>query len=215
MSPAFRLSRAHRQNGLRAIQRLNLRLLVNAQYQRLIRRIQVESDDISHFVDEQRIRGKFETLTAVRRQSESPPHAMHAAPTQAASCRQRARAPVRSMLRSGLQSHSQHFFHFLITEPSRCPRSWFIQQTINAFIHKAAAPFANRLLGHAQPRRDLRITLALGTRQNDARPLGQRLHRLRSSRPLLQRLAFVVGQAQNWFRSSHSYQFLLILNAEY
>jgi len=33
MSPAFRLSGAHGQNGLRAIQSLNLRFLINTQYQ--------------------------------------------------------------------------------------------------------------------------------------------------------------------------------------
>src|ERR1700681_3021401 len=50
MSPAFCLSWSHGQNWLRAIQSLNLRLLVNAQYQRLIRRIQVKPNYISHLV---------------------------------------------------------------------------------------------------------------------------------------------------------------------
>src|SRR5262249_17110691 len=85
---------------------------------------------------------------------------------------------------------STRIFNLFSPESSRCCRSWLIHQAVNALIQKAAAPFANRLLGHAQPRRDLGITLALGTRQNDARPLGQRLDRLRSPRPLLQRLAF-------------------------
>src|ERR1700716_350617 len=71
MSPAFCLSWSHGQNWLRAIQSLNLRLLVNAQYQRLIRRIHVKPNYISYLVDEQRISGKFEALAAVRGQSES------------------------------------------------------------------------------------------------------------------------------------------------
>src|SRR5215208_1405186 len=54
MSPAFCLSWSHRQNWLGTIQRLNLRLLVNAQHQRLIRRIQVKPNYISDLVDEQR-----------------------------------------------------------------------------------------------------------------------------------------------------------------
>src|ERR1041385_3606320 len=69
--------------------------------------------------------------------------------------------------------------------------------------------FANRLLGHSQVFRDRRITLPFGTRQNDASPLGQRLNRLRPSCPLLQSFTFSVAQVQRWYRSSHSYQFLL------
>jgi len=37
-----------------------------------------------------------------------------------------------------------------ITESPRRARSRLIQQTIEPFVQKASAPFANRLLGHAQ-----------------------------------------------------------------
>src|SRR6266480_4958586 len=47
MSPAFRLPGTHGQNWLRAIQSLNLRFLVNTQYQGFIGRIQVKPDNIS------------------------------------------------------------------------------------------------------------------------------------------------------------------------
>ncbi len=39
----------HRQHGLRAVQRLDLRLLINAQHQRAVGRAQVEADDVAHF----------------------------------------------------------------------------------------------------------------------------------------------------------------------
>src|SRR5260370_25780671 len=118
MSPAFDLSWAHGQNWLRTIQRLNLRFLVNTQEQRVIRGIHVESDYISNLIDEQRIPGKFESLAPVRSQSESAPHSLDTATTQAASRRQRAVAPVRCVLRRGLQGHRQHSFDFRITESS-------------------------------------------------------------------------------------------------
>jgi hypothetical protein len=70
-SPAFRLSRPHGQSWLRAIQRLNLRLFVNAQYQRPIRRSQIKPNYISYFIDEQRIPRKFEALAAVRGQAKA------------------------------------------------------------------------------------------------------------------------------------------------
>jgi hypothetical protein len=71
MSPAFRLSGAHGQNWLRAIQSLNLRLLINTQYQGFIWRIQVKPNNISYLVDERRVFGKFEAFTAVRGQAKA------------------------------------------------------------------------------------------------------------------------------------------------
>src|SRR5450759_1383436 len=209
MSPAFCLSWAHGQNWLRAIQSLNLRLLVNAQDQRLIWGIHVKPNYISYFVDEQWIPGKFESLAAVRGQSRGAPHSLDTATTQAASRRQRAVAPVRCIRRRRLQRHGQHSLHFNITESARRARSRLIQQTIEPFGQKATAPLANRLLGHAQALCHRCIRFPLGTRQNEACALRQCLARLRSPRPLLQRLAFILGQAQRWYRSSCSHQFLL------
>src|ERR1019366_10384979 len=42
VSPLFREPRTHRQDRLRPIQRLNLRLLVNAQHNRMLWRIQIQ-----------------------------------------------------------------------------------------------------------------------------------------------------------------------------
>src|SRR5260370_4602053 len=157
MSPALCLTRPHRQNWLRAIQRLNLRLLVNTQHQGLIRGIQVKPHYISHLFDEQWILGKFEALTTVRSQSESSPYSMDTATTQAASRSQRARAPVGRILRRRLQGHRQHSFHFHITQSARRAWSRLIQQTIEPFIHKASSPFANHLLSYAHALRHLQL----------------------------------------------------------
>ena len=64
VAAAFGLARAHRQQRLGPIQRLNLRLFIDAQNQRAIRWIQIEPDDVAHFVDEQRILGELESLAA-------------------------------------------------------------------------------------------------------------------------------------------------------
>lgn len=40
------LAGTHRQQRPRPVQRLNLRLLIHAQHQRFVRRIQVQADDI-------------------------------------------------------------------------------------------------------------------------------------------------------------------------
>ena len=55
MRPPLHLARPHRQQRLGAVQRLDLRLLVDAEHQRLVRRGQVQADDVAHLVDEQRV----------------------------------------------------------------------------------------------------------------------------------------------------------------
>jgi len=52
---AFEISKTKRQHGLRTFQRLDLRFLINAQDNRVVRRIEVEPDDVLDLVDEQRI----------------------------------------------------------------------------------------------------------------------------------------------------------------
>jgi len=41
--------------GLRTIQRLNLRFLIDAEEHGLFRRIQVQPDDVADFLDQQRV----------------------------------------------------------------------------------------------------------------------------------------------------------------
>src|SRR5713226_7452189 len=56
----------NRQPRLGAIQGLNLTLFVHAEYQRLLRWIQVQTDDIGHLFQKLRIARKLESLGAMR-----------------------------------------------------------------------------------------------------------------------------------------------------
>ena len=47
-----RLIRSHREHGLAAVQRLDLRLLVGAQHDSRLGRSHVEADDVTHLGDE-------------------------------------------------------------------------------------------------------------------------------------------------------------------
>lgn len=55
------LARTHRQQGLRAIQGPDLRLLIHAKHQRPLGRRQRKADDIAHLLDKQ---GSFDSLKA-------------------------------------------------------------------------------------------------------------------------------------------------------
>ena len=59
----------HRQDRLRAIQGLNLALLVHAQHQRSVGWVQVQPHDVAHLLDEERIGGELEGLGTMRLQT--------------------------------------------------------------------------------------------------------------------------------------------------
>jgi hypothetical protein len=54
--------RHQRQHRRRTIERLNLRLLVDAQHDRGLGRIEIQPDDVADLVDEPRVRGELERL---------------------------------------------------------------------------------------------------------------------------------------------------------
>ncbi len=82
--PAFHLPRPHRQQWLRAIERLNLRLLVDTEHDGVRGRMHVESDDVAHLFDEQRVVRQFERLAAMRLQTEGAPDLLDRCATQSA-----------------------------------------------------------------------------------------------------------------------------------
>jgi hypothetical protein len=68
MRASLHLPGTHRQQRLGAVQRLDLAFLIDADDQRLVRRIQIKPHDIAYFLDELRIGRKFERFGAMRLQ---------------------------------------------------------------------------------------------------------------------------------------------------
>ena len=67
-----------RQSRLRALQGLNLTLLVDAKHQRLVGRVHVEADDIGEFFDEPPIPRNLERLDAMGLETVGVPDALDA-----------------------------------------------------------------------------------------------------------------------------------------
>jgi len=101
--PALRHAGGHRENRRRAIRRLNLTLLINAQHQDAIGRVEIEPDDVAHFVDKQRVARERERLAPVRLQAKGAPDAPDRAVAQSRLFRQGARAPMCRLPRRRLQ----------------------------------------------------------------------------------------------------------------
>ena len=72
---ALNIAKPERQNRLRAFQRLNLALLVDAQHDSVIGRIEVEANDVPDLVNQQRISRGLEALGAMRLNAEQRPRA--------------------------------------------------------------------------------------------------------------------------------------------
>src|SRR5260370_23124299 len=77
---------SHRERRLGAIQRLDLRFLMDAEHQRVVRRVEIEADDVAHpgsgpgqaLVNKERICRQLEGFAPVRLEGERPPDAMAA-----------------------------------------------------------------------------------------------------------------------------------------
>src|SRR5262249_27724792 len=73
--PTLRRPERHRQNRRGAVERLDLALFVHAQEQRAVRRREIQADNVTDFLDEERIARQLEGLTPMRLQAERAPDA--------------------------------------------------------------------------------------------------------------------------------------------
>ena len=103
-------SALQRQAGLGTIQSLNLALLVGAQHQRVLRRIEIQADDVFQFLGERRIVADLEGFHAMRLQPVGAPDAPHAGFADADRRRHGARAPVSGVGRLLARGHGHHAF---------------------------------------------------------------------------------------------------------
>ena len=74
MRVARGLARLHRQQGLCAVESLNLRFFIDTQHQGMIGRVEIQPDDIANLLDHQRVGRQREGLRAMRLQAKGPPY---------------------------------------------------------------------------------------------------------------------------------------------
>src|SRR6266566_745690 len=105
-------SRTEGQNRLGTVQGLDLALLIHAQHQSFLRRIQVQADNVVQLVKEPGIGAQLEALYAMRLQTMRLPDAIDGRRTYPLGSGQRAYAPLRRSLWLAVQSgvHNRLFF---------------------------------------------------------------------------------------------------------
>ena len=104
----FGLPQIHRQDGLRALERLDLGFLVEREHHRIVRRVHIQSHDVAHLGDQLRIGRQLEGFADVRLQAKGAPDAPDHRMTHARRLGHGARAPVRLALRRRLQGFDNH-----------------------------------------------------------------------------------------------------------
>jgi hypothetical protein len=203
MGASFNLPGPHWENGLGAIQRLNLRFLINAQDQSTLRRIEIQPNDIPDLLNKERIRGKLEGFGTVGLQGKGTPNATDRTLAQTRSRRHRTGAPVRRISRGRFQRHGDHSFNILITDCSRGTWSRFIQQAVKTIQDEATPPLANRLSRDVKRLCRITVRVAVCAGEDDPRSASKGLSCFRSSRPSQQGFSFFCGQCKGSKRTTH------------
>ena len=204
MRTSLRQSRSHRQNGLGAVQGLDLTFLVHAEHGGRLRRVQIEPGDVPHLVHEQRVVGDLEGVGAMRLKFERMPDALYAAPRQPDLLGHPPRRPVRGVPRLLLQGLDQHSLDHLASDRGRHSRAVLIGQPRQKIALKATAPLAHRLRRGAHLPGHRLVGLALGTGEHDPRAHGQGLRGARAACPSLQRLPLLTADFHRGGRSASS-----------
>jgi hypothetical protein len=160
-----------RQPRLRAVERLNLALLVDRKDDGVSRRIDIEDDDVAQFVDELWIVGKFELAHSVRLETMGAPDALNGTEQHARNLRHHRAGPVRRLAGWVLERHGDDPFGDLVPQglDARGPRL-VAKQSFEVFFHEPFLPAPDARFGFAGSAHDLVRADPVGAEQDDFSP---------------------------------------------
>ena len=194
---------AQRQPRLRAVQRLDLALLIHAQHQRPLRRRQIQPHDGLQFFGELRIPAQLEGSQPVRFEAVRPPDAPHARRADAGGARHQPHTPIGGLRRSRLRGA---LHDGLRVDARLAPGPWFFpRQGGEATVQEASTPAGDLAAVTTQLPGNLFVLPALGGQHDNVGAFhltgGQRA----GAGPLLQGGAIGIRQ-DDGFGFAHSLQ---------
>ena len=181
----LRLARPHGQHRLGAVERLDLALLVDAEHQRAVRRVEIEADDVAHLVDELRVARQLEALDPVRLQAEGAPDTVHRRRGDARRPGHRAAAPVGRTVGHRLQRPRHHLGDLVVADLARRAGPRLIVEPAEPPLGKAGTPQADGPSRDAQLLGDRQITQTVRRQKHDPRPPRRPVRRLATPNPPL------------------------------
>src|SRR5580658_9086498 len=193
----------YRQAGLRAVQSLYLALLVRAEYDGVLGRIQIKPDYIGELLGKLWIVGDFETPRQMRLQTMSMPDTSHGGFAYFRLFRHAAGAPVRGVggfARRGQLDDRRHLT-VLDRSPASRPRCIF-GKGFRAARQKPLAPPRRFFRRDAEFSGDFAIPESIGRAKDDTRALDQAGRKRPPARLLFQYRPILQTQIYSW-RNAH------------
>ena len=164
-------SRLHRQRLLRPPERLDLRLLVDRENHRMVRRIHVQPDDFAGLLRELRIGRHLELPHLVRREPVADEDLVHGRRREADLLRQSAHRPVRLPLRRGAPRQLHHLADLRLGRPGLARRARLVaQKAVHALPHEPLLPAPDRRLRRAGLGHDRHRPQTVVRQKDDPRP---------------------------------------------
>ena len=168
----------HRQTGLRAVQGLDLALLVKAEHRGVVRRVEVQPDHIAQLLFEARVIAEFEGPNQVRLQSVGTPHPVDEAVGRVQVPRHRPARPMGRVdgyhLRRRVKDLATQLRLALgvlatVVRPTRA----FLVNTRHPLFRNTTSPAPDLVCVGSQLRGDRLVRHPLGRHQNDSCTLAQ------------------------------------------
>ena len=187
----------HGQARLRAIERLDLGLLIHTQHQRLLRRIQIQAHHVRQFLQKLGVARQLERLVPVRLQLVALPDIVDRRLAHPLDLGQLPTTPLRHAFRLGGQRrrHDRRDLALPVAWLAAPPRGHF-PHTVQPLLRKALAPQRHRLAIHRQAAGNGAVRLPCGRRQHDPTPQRHLLRRTKRRYPLLQLLCIGLFKLQ-------------------
>jgi len=173
VGPPFGLANVHGQDRLGPLERLDLRLLVEGEHHRVVRRIHIQADDIPNLVDELGVGRHLERLRDVRFEPERPPDAADHRVTHPGLRGHRPRAPVGLALRGRFERLDDHRLDVRVGDRPWPADPGLIQQARESALDESLSPFPHGAIGGAIPTRHHRVRRHVGAREHQASPKRQ------------------------------------------
>src|SRR5512132_3441273 len=134
------------QQGLGAVQSLDLTLLVHAQHKGVLGWGHVEPDDVAHLLPDERLARELEDLDPVRLQSEGFPDAVDCRRRVTHRLGHRAQRPMRRIRWSRFQRQTDRLGNLVIADLPRRSGTRLVVKPVDAMLGKAPTPFADGVL---------------------------------------------------------------------
>src|SRR6476469_991073 len=158
------------QNGLAALERLSLALLIDTKHNGFIGRIQIKPHNITHLLYKHRVGTQLEGVHPMGFEPKGAPNSQHRMLRNDSFFSHETAAPVGSSPWSGLQRLSENLLDLLVVDASRSSAAGRISQRLDLLASITAAPLANRGQSDSFTSGDLGVTQPSRGFQNDPRP---------------------------------------------